>query len=287
MSKEIIKSIDLDLTADLADSLINCVIDGGVFEEIPVIGSVLKIYRSGRTIKEKIFTKQLVAFLNLTNNVDKDKRKDFFEKINEEEKEKLGSKILTLLEKEDEIQKSKWYANALNLHIENKIEYDEFYDLLYSIERVKAHYTRHFYELIKFELPNLEREMVDHFHIIGLLKSTDKTNSLPFSNALGSYELSRTGKLFLDLIYRPNKEEIKKSFVKRVLNETKAKSEDDNREFVLVETTAKEVLKKYLLNLGFKKLMELKITDIGTQMDRFHEMYIFRVDDGYAIMKRK
>jgi hypothetical protein len=287
MSKEIIKSEEVtDLTADLADSLINSILDGGVLEEIPIIGSMLKIYRSGRSIKEKIFSKQLLAFLNITENVSEEKRKEFFDKITEEEKEKLSSKILTLLEKEDEIQKSKWYAIALNLYIENKIEYSEFYDLLYSIERIKSHYTIHFYELIKFNLPKLEREKVDHFHIIGLLNSTDGKRAL-FERAIGNYELSRTGELFLDLIYKPNKEEIKKRYVQLIINETVTKFEGETRKFILIETLSEKLLRKQLLNLEYEKLMEFKITNIGTNMDRISKMYIFKENEDYSIMKRK
>lgn len=287
MSKEIVKSEELsDLTADLADSLINSILDGGVLEEIPIIGSILKIYRSGRSIKEKIFSKQLITFLNRTETVDQDKRAVFFEKINEEEKEKLSSKILTLLEKEDEIQKSKWYATALNLYIENKIEYNEFYDLLYSIERIKTHYASYFYELITFNLPELGREKVDHFHIIGLLNSTDKSGISIYKSALGTYEISKTGKAFLDLVYIPDRKVISKRFITRILNETRTKFEEDKRKFKFIETISRELLEKHLTNMKYEELMEFRITNIGTEMDRIHEMYLYKEAEGYVIMKR-
>ena len=103
MQEEIIDSVAIEnlsaLTTDALEIGLDTVLDSGLIKDIPVFGSLVKLYNIGSTIKDRIFERKLLKFLNHLSDIQIDKRLDFIKKIEKSpnKKKHTGEILLVLL----------------------------------------------------------------------------------------------------------------------------------------------------------------------------------------------
>lgn len=117
-----------DLGMDLSEIAFDSVLDDGVLKEIPVIGSIAKLYSAGSTISGKIFEKKIIKFMIALEEINLKKRKQFVDRIAKDEKfeRKVGEHLLVALDRIDNMDKPPLLAKIFSAYINDHIDYELF-----------------------------------------------------------------------------------------------------------------------------------------------------------------
>lgn len=225
---ELIKSIgsdSLDILSDYSEIVLDATIESGVLKDIPIFGSLIKLSKIGLTIKDYIFVNKLKSFLSSVNNVSSKERMRFIES-NFSEKEKasnLGEKLISTIDKIDSTSKAYLVGKSFNLYLLGKIDKIEFYDLIYTIENFKLHYSEIFIETcLSIENEKTKDEIMDHFFTCGLLYSENKNRMFIYRKEneprYSNDRLTSLGKLFLEEILEYDKNNLLNLFRKKILS---------------------------------------------------------------------
>ncbi|MEN5433607.1 MULTISPECIES: hypothetical protein [Sphingobacterium] len=140
VSNSLIESIfptnSKDLLIDVADALLESNIDREVLENIPVVSSIYNLYKSAVSISDRMFLKKILSFLSELENIEKEKISLYYQKINTDEKfkKKVGDKLMFILDRCEDDEKSKIVAKIFGAYICEKIEYSDFLNLARAIE---------------------------------------------------------------------------------------------------------------------------------------------------------
>jgi hypothetical protein len=113
----------LELSAEGAEIALKQVIDNSVLNNIPVVGSIVKLYNIGASIRDRLFTEKVRQFLIALNEVSEEKRLKFRKAIasDKEESERTVQKIILVLESQSDIEKSEIIANFFVAYLDKII----------------------------------------------------------------------------------------------------------------------------------------------------------------------
>ena len=96
-----IKNSDIDeLSFTIGKCAIDKILDENLIKDVPIIGSVVSFAKLGLQIHDYLFIKKIASFLFGLSEVTFDKRKEFIEKLENSEKDriKVGEKLLFILD---------------------------------------------------------------------------------------------------------------------------------------------------------------------------------------------
>jgi hypothetical protein len=83
--KETISSSDLSgIAVDIAEVTFDSILNEGVLKELPVVGALVGIWKTGVAINDYLFLKKMLLFLNESSKLSSDARKDIIEKLEDE-----------------------------------------------------------------------------------------------------------------------------------------------------------------------------------------------------------
>ncbi len=128
----------LSLIGDIGEVAIDNFLEDGPLKDIPILGTILKLYQAGIGINGYLFTKKLLSFLSNVKNIPEEERNSFFERINKDPqfKKKIGDHLLLIIERMDDIQKPLLLTRAFYAYIKQDINYETFQRLTTTIDRV-------------------------------------------------------------------------------------------------------------------------------------------------------
>ncbi len=124
-----IKDSDLhNVTIGLSETLIDSLIDDGICKDIPIIGSILGVGKVALGVRERFFFKKIIYFISELKDIPKSKRHEMVDKIDISQKYriKVGEKLLYILEKCEDHEKSKIIAYLFSAFLEGILTYGEF-----------------------------------------------------------------------------------------------------------------------------------------------------------------
>lgn len=133
----------VDLAGDSLEVAFDAILDDGILKEIPVVGSVLKLIRTGISIKDAIFVRKLRRFLVAIGQVDQKERAEFAAKMDAEPayKAKVGDKLLVALDRLDDVEKARLLADAFAGYVKGRYSYKLFSSLTTAIDRLILAYV--------------------------------------------------------------------------------------------------------------------------------------------------
>lgn len=129
---------DLGNTAfDLAEVALDHNLAEGVLRDIPFVGSLINLLRSGRSISEELFIRKILRFLGGLKSVSLEDRQRLLEKYPDtsEEQKFLGEKLLLALERLDDTTKPVLLARFFAAYIREEIDYTTFTRLASTLEK--------------------------------------------------------------------------------------------------------------------------------------------------------
>lgn len=123
--------IDSDLTEvskACIESGIDSIMNDGLLKDIPIVGMLVGLVKTGQSFSNFLFLRKILSFLNGIDDIDPKERGEMINKIDESQKykNKVGEQLLfTINHSEDDI-KSGYIGTLFRTFITKEITYDEF-----------------------------------------------------------------------------------------------------------------------------------------------------------------
>ncbi|MBE7630491.1 hypothetical protein [Tenacibaculum piscium] len=134
--KDISNSLELTLkdsnlqgvTVGIAETLTDSILEDGILKDIPVISTIVGLGKVGFKIKDRLFLKKIITFISELNEISIEKRNEIISKIDESKqfRIKIGEKLLYIIDKCDDHEKSQLIGRLFKDFLEEKIDYDSF-----------------------------------------------------------------------------------------------------------------------------------------------------------------
>lgn len=124
-----LKDSDLQsVTTDLAETFSDALLNEGLLKEIPILGTLLGIGKAGFKIRDRLFLKKLLYFLAEINSISQADREKLITEIDssQEYRTKVGEKLLYIIEKCEDHEKSQTMGRLFRAFLDKKIDYDSF-----------------------------------------------------------------------------------------------------------------------------------------------------------------
>jgi len=209
MSKEIEKSFNktissesIDLVKDYIELGLDSVISDGLLKDVPIMGTLVGLFKLGSSIKDRHTAKKILRFLNQLADIPVQERERFASELNTEDEyhESVSEKVLLIVERLDETKKAEIVGNLFKLYILDVINKEYFLRLSGIVERamlydlLALHYT---YSWFKRDWGGVQpydfdQNTKDSLRGFGLMEQ----KAIPKANSA----MARLGKMELDVV---------------------------------------------------------------------------------------
>ncbi|MCC9166539.1 hypothetical protein [Pontibacter harenae] len=116
------------------------IFDSGIFDSVPYLGEIITTYKGFMNLRDKIFTKKFIKFLQAfeSQDIDETKREEFRNKIQDDKKYRI--KVTeTLIEYIDDFKNENKiiiYSNLFSAYINGSFNWEYFLQLSDCLEKV-------------------------------------------------------------------------------------------------------------------------------------------------------
>ena len=158
-----------NVTFDLAETIGDTFLNEGILKDIPIIGTIVGLTKSTLNIRDQLFLKKLIYFMSELSNVSKEDRFEQINKIESSEsyKEKVGEKLLYIIEKCEDHEKAKLVGKLFNSYLKGKITYSEFLRCSNSIQNLFISDIRYF---LNYSQETIQIDIASQYIFVGLMK---------------------------------------------------------------------------------------------------------------------
>jgi len=204
-----------DLTVVCAEMLENAIEDqllnGDLLKEIPIIGSIIGIGKTTKSVADLLLTKKIMSFLGEVSDISPKKRLAMISKIDNSEKynQTVGGKLLYIIDRAQDHVTSQLIGKLFSAFLKGKITYREFGKASIIINLIDYYDLQEFLELsddafMQNGTQGGGLEEVDNFFIAAGLCSAetsevevtdqyDKRAGSPYAVSGGETVIYRTG----------------------------------------------------------------------------------------------
>ena len=204
---EIEKKEILSLSKNLGEVGIDSLLKEGIFKDVPFIGTGISIVRLINSVSDRILLAKIIHFINELD-LKSEKEIDNFkeEYFKEKDYNKIGSKILLILERADNLTKIKWLAKSLILLVDGNIAKEDFLRITSIINSAFVEdvtQIKVFDKRIEITSQNdlIDTYILNHLFSIGLLESHGfDGGDVSGINSGTIYALNKFGKILKESI---------------------------------------------------------------------------------------
>jgi hypothetical protein len=127
-----------DIISEGAEIVLDAKLSEGPLRDIPIFGWIFKTYGVVKTIREWIFHKKIILFLQETQATTVEERMAFAEKMEADPKyqRKVGEDLFLLLERHECVEKSELLGRVFTAVIRHEISYEEYERYAFIIDRL-------------------------------------------------------------------------------------------------------------------------------------------------------
>jgi hypothetical protein len=127
----------LSLAKDYSEVALDSILNNGILKDIPLVGTVIGLFKMGNSLKEQHTIKKILVFINQSADIPKEDREAFLTKLsdNDDYQESIAEKVLLLIERLDETKKAEIVGNLFRLMVMGVIGKDYFLRLSGIVER--------------------------------------------------------------------------------------------------------------------------------------------------------
>jgi hypothetical protein len=189
------------ITPDLLEVALDNILDEGIIKDIPIVRTIVGIYKATASIRDRALVKKLVNFLSSLSTVSQEVRQQFRAKMNVDEKFKckVGEKLLLIIERLDDMGKPSLISLAFQAYMEEHIDFDMFQRLSCAID--KSFYP----DLMSFKSsgnPNrLSPQAKLELSNSGIIE-LQSTSSIDLSSRHNKYQITELGRALLKFVLK-------------------------------------------------------------------------------------
>ncbi|MDP1615528.1 MAG: hypothetical protein Q8L68_07000, partial [Methylococcales bacterium] len=127
-----------DIGIDIAEIGLDSILNTGVLEELPIFKTIISLTKTGLMIRDRIFIKKILLFLNEFDKISNDKKEEVIKNIKTDSDyaEKVGETVIVLLEQFDETEKACLLARLFSAYVRKIIAPEEFSRYSTGVNRV-------------------------------------------------------------------------------------------------------------------------------------------------------
>lgn len=126
---ETLKKSDLkDVGVDIAEAILDSTLKDGILKDIPILGSIISVGKTSSKIRDILFLKKLLYFIKEVKDIAPKDREKVISEIDNSDKYrlKIGEKLLYLLDKADDHEKTLLIGKFFRAFLLQEIDYDIF-----------------------------------------------------------------------------------------------------------------------------------------------------------------
>lgn len=165
-----------DLFAEGAEITLDSFLEDGILKEIPFFGVFYKGFKAAFGIRESIFAKKIYRFLTELKDIPHEQRLRFIQQLEDQKefRQKVGEKLLVLIEQLDDLEKPQIIGRLLKAAITEKISYEEFLRVSSIVQRAFLPDLRKISNYPRTE--GLNQIVREHFEALGIMTIELKEN---------------------------------------------------------------------------------------------------------------
>lgn len=136
----------IDIGKDISEIIVDDFIEEGLLKELPIVKTISAAIKTTNTIREAIFIKKLILFLKEVHEIGESERKKLIEETEQRvaKSSNLFEKILSTLDKLDEIEKAEFIGRAFKHLIRDEITLLEFNRISKVVQDIVADDLKYF-----------------------------------------------------------------------------------------------------------------------------------------------
>ncbi|KOY87380.1 hypothetical protein AD998_15615 [bacterium 336/3] len=203
LNKDLLKTLktsDLkDVTKDITESGIDLLIKNEILKEIPIIKSIVGVFKLGISIKDMFFLKKLLRFLNEINDTTLEERANIINKIeqNPQYTHNLGENLILLIDKLDDLDKANIIGKLFKSVLEQRIDIITFQRICHAVNGIFIHDIYELHKLWKGE--NIVHDIKNNLFIYGFMKR--KSFGQVALDGSNEFEINSLGKILIEELY--------------------------------------------------------------------------------------
>jgi len=194
-----------DLASELAEVGLDHFLTDGVLRDIPVLGTLVGLYRTVGVIRDRLFAAKVIRFLIGLAEIPLDDRERFLKEHAERtERQRLGETLVLLLDRLDDMQKPEALSRLFAAYVRGQYNLEMFRRLAMALDRISLSSVselRTFYrteETVGLQ-PGLIGESHALFAFAGLV-NIEFSRVGPTGGAGARYVKNHLGALFLEML---------------------------------------------------------------------------------------
>ena len=204
-----------DTAIDISEITIDNLLKDGLFKDIPIVGTLIHFAKLGANVRDLLFLKKIISFMNGLKDISPAKRSKMINKIDDskEYRVKVGEKLLYIIDSCNDYENSENVSMLFKAYLKGKITYDEFLGSSNVIERIGRYDLKWFLKntrgsmrveevgsLISSGLFDLHYEQID----VSVEDQDDYESSERYKTRVNGGEtyvtISRVGEIILEVI---------------------------------------------------------------------------------------
>jgi len=204
-----------DTAIDISEITIDNLLKDGLFKDIPIVGTLIHFAKLGANVRDLLFLKKIISFMNGLKDISPAKRSKMINKIDDskEYRVKVGEKLLYIIDSCNDYENSENVSMLFKAYLKGKITYDEFLGSSNVIERIGSYDLKWFLKntrgsmrveevgsLISSGLFDLHYEQID----VSVEDQDDYESSERYKTRVNGGEtyvtISRVGEIILEVI---------------------------------------------------------------------------------------
>jgi hypothetical protein len=130
-----------EIVTDGIEVTLDCYIDHEVLKDIPIVGTLVNVWKAKKTISDKIFYIKMERFLRRTKNIDQSSAREWRRKMKDdpESARKIGETIVLCLESQSSLKKCDIIGHLFRKMIENDLSKEVFDRMIHAIWQMYVH----------------------------------------------------------------------------------------------------------------------------------------------------
>jgi len=187
-------NINIDLAEVIMDSLMN----DGILKDLPIISSLVGITKFGLRTSELLLLRKILKFLTQLDSTTIEERQRFIANVETKEtyNKKVGLALILILDKLEDLEKPEIIGKILAANIKGTIDYQTFLRLSYIVQKLfipDLAYLRKIKNGIE-----VSYEKMDELYLSGLMITGD-TGGVRFDGR-NEYRIGPYAEILLDII---------------------------------------------------------------------------------------
>jgi hypothetical protein len=161
-----IQKNSLEIVTDIIETGLNTLSENEFVKNFPVIGNIIKVGLTVKSINDRIFLAKLSNFLFNLDKINKKEKKSLINllEFDEKKKSKIGETLILIIDKLNSFEKPLLISDCFASYLKNEVSFEDFNRLCNAIE------IGNIYDLKEFSMESVSQNVLDKLLNTGLTK---------------------------------------------------------------------------------------------------------------------